>query len=239
VVSACQCDAALSFPGTNCESLRKQGYDCSGCTVCVQAYDSSSWQSDAWTESMNQIRSLFQTGSITWDQDIAKDIYSYLTANQFLKTSTQYYDLWDVDHSCTKYPNNPDYCSYSRPNPYGPSGENIATSSLQPDGTTPCNFVPDIAMDWASENLNCNNAACTDTKGEVNHFTALVWKGTQTFGCASTKEGVTMCRFKGDDTSDCTTPNMPGCYDDNVNDWKWFHFDPFCPSSTSNATSLV
>merc|ERR1711862_1078591 len=169
--------------------MGKQGYDCSGCSVCVQAYDSSSWQADAWTESINQIRNLFQTDGITWDQDIAKDIYAYLQANEYKGSETSYYQLWDVDHSCTKYPDDPNYCSYSRPPPYGPSGENIAASALIiSDGSTPCQFVPGIAMDWAAENLNCKNAACTDTSGTVGHYTALVWKGVKTFGCASTKE---------------------------------------------------
>jgi hypothetical protein len=239
LVFGCDCDAQLSFTDNNCLSLQQQGYDCSGCSVCVQAYDSVSYQSDAWTQSMNNIRSLFQAGSVTWDQDIASDIYAYLQANEYKSMDTQYYQFWDVDHSCNKYPDDPDYCSYSRPSPYGPSGENIAASSLQPDGTTPCNFVPDIALGWASENLNCVNAACTSTTGDVGHFTAMVWKGAQTFGCASTKEGVTMCRFKGDDTKDCSTPNMGDCYDDNVHCGQYINFQPWCPSSTLNVTSLV
>lgn len=241
VASGCECDAELNFPDTNCLDLQRQGKDCSGCSYCVQGYDSQIYQADAWEYAINQVRSLFQTDGVTWDEDIAKDIYSYLQDNQYQESSTEYYQMWDVEHSHTKYPGNVDLDSYARPAPYGPSGENIVASALMTDGTTPCNFVPDMAMDWASENLNCNNKACTDTKGVVGHFTAMVWAGAKTFGCATTKEGVTMCRFKGDDTSDCTTPNMQDCSEGNVNCYDWFTFDEFCPnpSMAMNSTMAV
>jgi len=234
--AACECDAALSFPDTNCANLVNQGYDCSGCTLCVQGFDSSSWQTFAWTTSMNLIRGLFNADGITWDQDIAADVYDYVTNNQHGPTSD--YPGWNVEHSCVLYGfDDAAHCSYARPPPYGPAGENI--HSFYSTGA-PCNFVPDIAMDWASENLNCNNAPCTDTKGVVGHFTAMVWKGAKTFGCGTSKEGVTMCRFKGDDTEDCTTPNEDvagqDCHADNVDDWKWFTFDATLCSSSSNAT---
>jgi len=227
-VASCDCDARLSWPDVNCEALVSQGYDCSGCSICVKGYDSVSYQEDAWTESMNQIRALFNTGPLTWDQDIASDVYSYIKANEYPSGS-----IYFVDHSCTKYPKDPQYCSYSRPSPYGPSGENIIA------GSDSCMWVPDLAMSWASESLNCKDTPCTQTTGTVGHFTAMVWAGAKTFGCGTTSHGVAMCRFKGDDTADCTTPNMGGCNTDNVNDWKYFTFASWCGSSLANNTISI
>lgn len=227
-VSGCECDNELSFPGTSCLTLQSQGKDCSGCTYCAKAYDSESYQVDAWVYAINEIRYLFQAGEVVWSQEIAEDVFDYINREEEPKYGP---DMWDVEHSSNKYPEDPRYDSYYRKPPYGPAAENIAQSSLWDDGEISCPFVPDIAMGWAAENELCQRADCSDHVqfGQVGHFTAMTWKGAQTFGCAATRHGTTMCRFKGDDSRDCTTPNMEydadGDCHHNVNVWQYFTFD--------------
>lgn len=236
IASSCECDAQLSWPDTNCYTLSKT-YDCSGCSVCVLGYDKTSYQVEAWTESVNQIRALFKAPPLTWSQDIASDVYQYLLANEY-DTGAH---IWDVEHSCDgpEGQSSPD-CSYKKTAPLGPAGENIAVVGYPPSS---CAWVPDLAMYWAAESLLCQKTDCSDA-GAAGHFTAMTWKGAQTFGCATTEHDVTMCRFKGDDTEDCSTPNLSAfgsedCVAENVNDWKWFTFDKLCGLSSLQYNSSL
>lgn len=53
----------------------------------------------------------------------------------------------------------------------------------------------------------------------TGHFTAMVWKGAKTMGCAISADGnYAGCRWKAGDTLSADTPNMamPGLYEANV-----------------------
>jgi len=44
----------------------------------------------------------------------------------------------------------------------------------------------------------------------------MIWAGVQKIGCSSNSHGVKGCRYKAGDSKGCDTPNMFGCYDENV-----------------------
>lgn len=106
--------------------------------------------------------------------------------------------------------------SYHIPPPGGPCGENLAWAS---NGITPLQAV-DM---WYSEVNDCANPlpGCQTPKpGKMTgHFTAMVWKGASTMGCAiSADNNYAGCRWKAGDSLSADTPNMamPGLYEANV-----------------------
>jgi len=104
----------------------------------------------------------------------------------------------------------------------GPAGENLFGGSVG-GGWTPTQMV-DL---WYNEVADCiwwpqaQDLACSKGKGNkvVGHFTALIWKGTTVIACTKSENGaIGVCRYgngPGGSLS-CNTPNMGGCYEDNV-----------------------
>jgi len=106
--------------------------------------------------------------------------------------------------------------SYHIPPPGGPCGENLAWAS---NGIT----AEQAVEMWYNEVNDCANPlpGCQDPlPGKMTgHFTAMVWKGAKTMGCAISADGnYAGCRWKAGDTLSADTPNMamPGLYEANV-----------------------
>ena len=106
--------------------------------------------------------------------------------------------------------------SYHIPPPGGPCGENLAWAS---NGVTASQAV-DM---WYNEVNDCATPppGCqTPQPGKMTgHFTAMVWKGATTMGCAISNDGnYAGCRWKAGDSLSADTPNMamPGLYEANV-----------------------
>eukprot|EP00386_Alphamonas_edax_P009615 GDKI01031535.1.p1 GENE.GDKI01031535.1~~GDKI01031535.1.p1 ORF type:complete len:240 (-),score=68.32 GDKI01031535.1:92-811(-) len=89
----------------------------------------------------------------------------------------------------------------------GPAGENLAMGQQSSSAAV---------SDWYSEVSLWTEGSTQFTAG-TGHFTALIWKGATKLGCGVNKEkALYVCRYKGTDTKDCKTPNMGGCFADNV-----------------------
>merc|ERR1712187_719075 len=79
-------------------------------------------------------------------------------------------------------------------------------------GSTPTQVVEA----WYSEVNNCvggpqgfTDGCMSDQNGMTGHFTALIWKGVQSIGCAWSNSGqIAICRYKAGDTLTSATPNM-------------------------------
>ena len=74
---------------------------------------------------------------------------------------------------------------------------------------------------WYEEIKNCKSLpGCTEaSQGEIDHFTALIWKGSEVMACTISQSGtIYACRYgSGPESSlSCDTPNMQGCYKENV-----------------------
>ena len=96
----------------------------------------------------------------------------------------------------------------------GPAGENLAFG-------TPSISADKAVHMWYAEIRDCGPFPGCDAgaKGVVGHFTALVWKGTTVMGCAKSIDGqLIVCRYGNGPHSElsCNTPNMDGCYQENV-----------------------
>mmetsp|Transcript_91926 Transcript_91926/g.291594 ORF Transcript_91926/g.291594 Transcript_91926/m.291594 type:complete len:335 (+) Transcript_91926:71-1075(+) len=100
--------------------------------------------------------------------------------------------------------------SYSLPPPAGPAGENLYWSS---GFSTPSQVVGL----WYDEVQNCRGGPTGFTDGchssangkATGHFTAMVWKGVKSIGCAwSNDNRIALCRYKADDFLNSNTPNM-------------------------------
>merc|ERR1719329_1459591 len=106
--------------------------------------------------------------------------------------------------------------SYHIPPPGGPCGENLAWAS---NGITPEQAVQmwyDEVNDCATPPPGCQQPQPGKMTG---HFTAMVWKGARTMGCAISNNGqYSGCRWKAGDRLSADTPNMamPGLYEQNV-----------------------
>merc|ERR1712039_519036 len=100
--------------------------------------------------------------------------------------------------------------SYHLPPPAGPAGENLYWSSQA--GSTPTQVV----QSWYSEVNNCiggpegfTDGCMVAQTGMTGHFTALIWKGVQSVGCAWSNNGnLAICRYKAGDSLSSATPNM-------------------------------
>jgi len=101
--------------------------------------------------------------------------------------------------------------SYEVAPPAGPAGENLFLTS----GTG----TPEQATKaWYDEVADCSWPGCSSsTNGNaVGHFTALIWDGVKSIGCALNEHGLGFCRYKAQDYKGCFTPNMGGGYETNV-----------------------
>jgi len=107
--------------------------------------------------------------------------------------------------------------SYSLRPPAGPAGENLYSASWKAGAA-------DAVGNWYKEVNNCYNSptdirkGCKNGRGVTGHFTAMIWKGATTLGCARSNRnsGLIVCRYKAGDSLSGATPNMRGYYSANV-----------------------
>jgi len=98
--------------------------------------------------------------------------------------------------------------SYNDKPPNGPAGENIASGYAS---------IEAASWAWYNEIKKCKKfPGCQQS--DTGHFTAMSWRGAAQLGCWMTPDKLYNCHFKGDDKLDCTTPNMQGCYTQNINE---------------------
>ncbi|WP_310460873.1 CAP domain-containing protein [Sphaerotilus sp.] len=90
--------------------------------------------------------------------------------------------------------------------PIGPLGENLYGSSEVPTGA-------DAVRAWYGE---VSGYRPGDPSGAAGHFTALIWKDVRYLGCARAGGNLFCNYWSGTKASDCTTPNMQGCYREQV-----------------------
>uniref|UniRef100_A0A0G4F8E3 SCP domain-containing protein n=1 Tax=Chromera velia CCMP2878 TaxID=1169474 RepID=A0A0G4F8E3_9ALVE len=82
----------------------------------------------------------------------------------------------------------------------GPSGENIANGWPTPADGVNAMFTSEVSA-WESSPMNAYLQAAA-------HLTAILWKTATLLGCArGTGNSFDVCRIKGNDVADCTTPN--------------------------------
>jgi len=149
---------------------------------------------DVWVTAVNAKRADHGACPLTWAQPLGDGIKEWVDG------------LTSLVHAD----------SYHIPPPGGPCGENLAWAS---NGIT-----SEQAVDmWYNEVNDCANPlpGCQDPQpGKMTgHFTAMVWKGAKTMGCAISADGnYAGCRWKAGDSLSADTPNMamPGLYEANV-----------------------
>mmetsp|Transcript_59069 Transcript_59069/g.189977 ORF Transcript_59069/g.189977 Transcript_59069/m.189977 type:complete len:401 (-) Transcript_59069:311-1513(-) len=100
--------------------------------------------------------------------------------------------------------------SYSLPPPAGPAGENLYWSSWPSSPT-------EVVSAWYDEVDDCIGGpeaftdGCRNGQGGrvVGHFTALIWKGAISMGCAwNNDREIAICRYKAGDSLSAATPNV-------------------------------
>lgn len=137
-----------------------------------------------WLHESNVKRALHGACPLTWSQPMADGMKEWLDG---LTTTMVHSD------------------SYHLSPPEGPAGENLAMSTGL--------ITPQTSIDgWYNEVHDCVSLpGCQQgvDGAAVGHFTALVWKGGRTMGCAISDNGrFAGCRYKAGDTLDNDTPNM-------------------------------
>jgi hypothetical protein len=90
--------------------------------------------------------------------------------------------------------------------PIGPLGENLYASSEVPGPA-------EAVQAWYGEVSRYRPAG---PSGATGHFTALIWKDVRYLGCARAGGNLFCNYWSGTKASDCTTPNMQGCYREQV-----------------------
>lgn len=95
--------------------------------------------------------------------------------------------------------------SYKKTGCQGPSGENLGSGY---------GSISAVAAAWYNEESLYNYSEPEYTE-KAGHFTALIWKGAKEVGCGKVDTSY-VCNYRGDDTLGCNTPNMGGCFSDNV-----------------------
>jgi len=97
--------------------------------------------------------------------------------------------------------------AYDDSPPNGPAGENLAQGHPN---------IASAVTDWYDEYHQCVWPGCEG--GMSGHFTAMVWRGATSMGCGVNWNAgpLYVCRYKGGDHLDCSTPNILGCYNDQV-----------------------
>eukprot|EP00388_Colpodella_angusta_P042401 GDKK01056161.1.p1 GENE.GDKK01056161.1~~GDKK01056161.1.p1 ORF type:complete len:615 (+),score=97.39 GDKK01056161.1:140-1984(+) len=88
----------------------------------------------------------------------------------------------------------------------GPSGENLAQGHPS---------VSSAVRAWYNERPIWEKSAKNSFVSSAGHFTAMMWKGLKFLGCGR-NDALYVCRYKGDDDLNCNTPNMGGCYTQQV-----------------------
>lgn len=107
--------------------------------------------------------------------------------------------------------------SYSLSPPAGPAGENLYWASAV-QTSAELGTAAGAVKAWYREVNSCvggptgfTDGCVNGTNGTTGHFTAMIWKGVKTIGCAfsnSVKPIVILCRYKAGDTLSLDTPNM-------------------------------
>eukprot|EP00747_Dinoflagellata_sp_TGD_P124690 gnl/TRDRNA2_/TRDRNA2_174041_c0_seq4.p1 gnl/TRDRNA2_/TRDRNA2_174041_c0~~gnl/TRDRNA2_/TRDRNA2_174041_c0_seq4.p1 ORF type:complete len:334 (+),score=79.55 gnl/TRDRNA2_/TRDRNA2_174041_c0_seq4:114-1004(+) len=141
-----------------------------------------------WVSEHNKFRCMHGVPPVTWSDPVAQDASKYITP------------LTKMKHAD----------SYGVAPPAGPAGENLYWTSAQ------ASPIPSVKA-WYSEVNDCNGGPEGFTDGCANgvggkptgHFTAMIWKGVKTIGCATNANGqMTICRYKAGDSLSMDTPNM-------------------------------
>jgi len=148
-------------------------------------------EDNPWTRRTNHHRRQFGACPVVWNQDLVEELEVWLNS---LTTS--------MVHDAGR----------------GPVGENLAGPCLGNCGgvnggygTFPWN-EEGIVDAWHSEVAGCSGPqGCGYAQG---HFTALIWKGVLSMGCAIASNGYAGCRYAPGPGE--VAPNMPGAYADNV-----------------------
>merc|ERR1719253_2128106 len=96
--------------------------------------------------------------------------------------------------------------SYDVKPPFGPAGENLF---IEYKDFRRCNPM-DIASAWYSEISNCGpfDGCRSGAHGVTDHFTSLIWQGSERIGCFTNSAGLGGCRYKAHDYQSCRTPNF-------------------------------
>jgi len=147
----------------------------------------------------NKYRCMHGAGKVTWSQSLAAGAERW---------------IWDkvfMEHEDT----------YNLPPPYGPAGENLASTSHGPIN------VKKAIVSWYKECNLCSGGPCDKfsdgcpegraSHDMVGHFTALAWKGVKKIGCSLNKhKTVLSCRYWGGNEADDKRPNSIGYHQKHV-----------------------
>lgn len=95
--------------------------------------------------------------------------------------------------------------SYTKKGCEGPSGENLGSGYSSISAVTAAWYNEEPLYDYSK----------AEYSPEAGHFTALIWKGAKELGCGKVDTSY-VCNYRGDDILDCNTPNMRGCFTENV-----------------------
>jgi hypothetical protein len=140
-----------------------------------------------WLSATNADRAKHGAAPVTWSNELATYAQNWANRGQFA-------------HS----------------NCYGnvKAGENLAAGYRT---------ITQAVAGWYGEVKDCIWPGCQSGKGgaAVGHFTAMVWKGVKEIGCGINPTGwngmpMYVCEYRGTKTLSCDTPNMGGCYNNNV-----------------------
>lgn len=148
----------------------------------------STAERDAFLNAHNKYRCMHGVDAVEWSEDVAADANTYISP------------MTSMAHSA----------SYNLAPPAGPAGENLYWSS----GAASAERAVDS---WYSEVDDClggptgfTDGCATGANGRATgHYTAMVWKGVKSIGCAfSNSGGLIICRYKAGDYLSNDTPNM-------------------------------
>jgi len=155
-------------------------------------------EAKAWTAAHNIFRCMHDVEFVQWSNPVADDAQTYCKP------------LTSMAHSD----------SYGVKPPAGPAGENLYWAWSSSGDVAP---PEDAVKSWYSE---IKDPGCSSFPGcgggfshGTGHFTAMTWAGVKEIGCYSQPKGshgLKICRYKGGDTMSCSTPNMGGCYKENL-----------------------
>lgn len=136
----------------------------------------------------NAYRCLHGSPPMVWSDAVAENAYNYIRNQTFMHHAD----------------------SYHIAPPAGPAGENLYWTT--PDSRA----IARIVMLWYAEVNFCVggpegfvDGCYNQSNGTTYHFTTMIWRSTQSFGCAwSDNEQVFICRYKGPDELGLDTPNV-------------------------------
>jgi len=144
-----------------------------------------------WVQLHNEKRALHGACPVVWNADVAAGMQEWVNG------------LTNLQHDD----------SYGLAPPQGPAGENLAWSSGQ------LGAAGSVRM-WYDEVNDCLTLPGCEhgTNGAATgHFTAMVWQGVQSIGCAISSNGnFAGCRYWSGDHLSGDTANMGGQYLNNV-----------------------